>query len=309
MKLNHAPCECLDCRLERTRLKKLGDALSRIECHFPNGSQLVAQALSGDLESVPQARRRTTDTSAGEPVGTLGLLAMLGVTGEGPIFTDPLPPWDEDKRDEWSEAIDAAFPTRSGKHDLYATAMKMVSHRHTKAALVSLVNWLLSEQADLRHKLAADAENQRMALRDERDAWKKRAQTAEDENAMLLDDYPENHRLWDQRDKARAERDAALAEVGSLRDEIQRTVAAMSTEISILRGDVGRLCGSASDAEKAATERDKARADVDELATALGWALAGFHKQVCADVQPDFARCMNARCANARALLARVRGT
>lgn len=40
-------------------------------------------------------------------------------------------------------AIDAAFPTRSGRHDLYADAMRMVGARYSKAGLVALVNWLL----------------------------------------------------------------------------------------------------------------------------------------------------------------------
>lgn len=49
----------------------------------------------------------------------------------------------EDVDDEWTEAIDAAFPTRSGSHDEYATARKMIGHRHSKGQLVALVNWLL----------------------------------------------------------------------------------------------------------------------------------------------------------------------
>ena len=40
-------------------------------------------------------------------------------------------------------AIDAAFPTRSGRHNLYAQAMRLVGARHSKAGLVALVNWLL----------------------------------------------------------------------------------------------------------------------------------------------------------------------
>ena len=51
-------------------------------------------------------------------------------------------PW-ADVTDEWSEAIREAFPTRSGSHDEYATAMKMVGNRHSKGKLVALVNWLL----------------------------------------------------------------------------------------------------------------------------------------------------------------------
>ena len=38
----------------------------------------------------------------------------------------------EDVKDEWSEAVDAAYPTRAGTHEEYATAMKMVGHRHSK---------------------------------------------------------------------------------------------------------------------------------------------------------------------------------
>lgn len=52
-----------------------------------------------------------------------------------------------DCKDEWSEAISAAFPTRSGSHDHYATAMRMVGNRQSKGELVALVNWLL-QRAD-----------------------------------------------------------------------------------------------------------------------------------------------------------------
>lgn len=54
----------------------------------------------------------------------------------------------EDVKDEWTEAIDAAFPTRSGSHDEWGVAMKMVGHRHSKGELVSLVNWLLVRLRD-----------------------------------------------------------------------------------------------------------------------------------------------------------------
>ncbi len=40
-------------------------------------------------------------------------------------------------------AISAAFPTRSGRHDLYAEAMRLVGAKYSKQALVALVNWLL----------------------------------------------------------------------------------------------------------------------------------------------------------------------
>jgi len=58
-------------------------------------------------------------------------------------------PWG-DVEDGWSERIKAAFPTRSGSHEHYATAMKMVGHRHSKGELVALVNWLLVDREALR---------------------------------------------------------------------------------------------------------------------------------------------------------------
>ena len=50
--------------------------------------------------------------------------------------------WD-DVEDRWTPEIKAAHPTRSGAHDEYAEAMKMVENRHSKGELVNLVTWLL----------------------------------------------------------------------------------------------------------------------------------------------------------------------
>jgi hypothetical protein len=41
--------------------------------------------------------------------------------------------------------IKAAHPTRTGRNDLYTEAMRLVGAKHSKAALVELVNWLLYE--------------------------------------------------------------------------------------------------------------------------------------------------------------------
>lgn len=54
----------------------------------------------------------------------------------------------EDTADEWSEAIRAAHPARTGSHDEYATAMAMVGHRHSKGELVALVTWLLASSRE-----------------------------------------------------------------------------------------------------------------------------------------------------------------
>lgn len=52
-----------------------------------------------------------------------------------------------DTNDEWSEAISAAHPIHTNAHEAYATAMKMVSNRRSKAELVELVCWLLQRAA------------------------------------------------------------------------------------------------------------------------------------------------------------------
>lgn len=50
-------------------------------------------------------------------------------------------------------AIEAAFPTRSGRHDLYAEARRLVGARRSKAGLVALVTWLLVEVDEVRARL------------------------------------------------------------------------------------------------------------------------------------------------------------
>ena len=51
-----------------------------------------------------------------------------------------------DRPDEWTDRIKAVHPMNTGKHEVYATAMKMVGNRHGKFSLVALVNWLLMER-------------------------------------------------------------------------------------------------------------------------------------------------------------------
>ena len=53
---------------------------------------------------------------------------------------------EEDKPLPEDDKIHRAFPTRSGRHDLYAEAMRLVGARYSKAGLVALVNWLLHER-------------------------------------------------------------------------------------------------------------------------------------------------------------------
>lgn len=54
-----------------------------------------------------------------------------------------------DRDDELTPAIDAAHPMTTGDHDTYAKAMKLVGNRHSKYALVRLVNYLLADKKRL----------------------------------------------------------------------------------------------------------------------------------------------------------------
>lgn len=50
---------------------------------------------------------------------------------------------DLDRKLPEDDAIMAVFPTRSGRHDLYREAMRLVGAKHSKGGLVAVVNWLL----------------------------------------------------------------------------------------------------------------------------------------------------------------------
>lgn len=52
--------------------------------------------------------------------------------------------WRDNEKDQWSEQIEAAHPTKTKDFRTYTTALDMVSKRRDKYALVDLVNWLLT---------------------------------------------------------------------------------------------------------------------------------------------------------------------
>jgi hypothetical protein len=54
---------------------------------------------------------------------------------------------DDETRDEWSDAIEAAHPMNSGTHKEFVQAEAMVHNRRGKYALVALVHWLLTRDA------------------------------------------------------------------------------------------------------------------------------------------------------------------
>lgn len=73
---------------------------------------------------------------------------------------------DHDKPIPEDEAIKAAHPIRTGKHAVYVRALEMVSAKHSKGALVEMVNWLLVE-IEKHDEVSAKAIE---SLRAERDA-------------------------------------------------------------------------------------------------------------------------------------------
>ena len=98
---------------------------------------LVSEAKGNCVERLVQTLRAQRDEARKRLVQTL---RAQGDQARTKLAAEPT--WD-DRPDEWTEAVKAAFPTRSGSHDEYALAMKMVGSRKGKGELVALVNWLL----------------------------------------------------------------------------------------------------------------------------------------------------------------------
>lgn len=67
-------------------------------------------------------------------------------------------PWTEDGELPEDAAIAEVFPTRSGRHDRYEEAMRLVGAKRSKGALVALVNWLLHQPDRVLAECLAEAE-------------------------------------------------------------------------------------------------------------------------------------------------------
>jgi hypothetical protein len=70
------------------------------------------------------------------------IVALRAQLAAAEAARDAMKHWEDAPLPE-DEVIRAAFPTRSGKHETYAEAMRLVGARHSKGQLVALVNWLL----------------------------------------------------------------------------------------------------------------------------------------------------------------------
>ena len=67
--------------------------------------------------------------------------------GDIPLYTHPVKELTDedwgDRKDQWTDAIQAEHPLNTKDYKTYEMAMEMVGNRHGKFALVALVNWLL----------------------------------------------------------------------------------------------------------------------------------------------------------------------
>ncbi len=88
-----------------------------------------------DLDAIQARAERATLAGLRDDVLSLVAYVRELESAREPVWTDTV--------DKWTEAIKAAFPTRSGSHDEYGTAMRMIGNRRSKGELVALVNWLL----------------------------------------------------------------------------------------------------------------------------------------------------------------------
>lgn len=61
-----------------------------------------------------------------------------------------------DRDDEWTDEIKAAHPLNTGSHDTYAIACEIVHNRHSKFALVALVNCLLRKVQGVNNEQVPD---------------------------------------------------------------------------------------------------------------------------------------------------------
>lgn len=80
--------------------------------------------------------------------------------------------------EEERDAIAKAFPTHTGRHNLWAEAMRLVGERHAKGDLVELVNWLLLRN-DESERARREAESARASFLCQRGGLEDQVERAE----------------------------------------------------------------------------------------------------------------------------------
>ena len=114
---------------------------------FPLLPSVAGQSLNATTEHVqlpPKIEPVVLPEGADSSHGERGARIATGAQENGAARMEGAVEESGDTRDQWSDSIDSAHPTLTGKHKSYEMAQEMVSNRHSKGALVDLVNWLLT---------------------------------------------------------------------------------------------------------------------------------------------------------------------
>jgi len=128
-------------------------------CFTCNGD--VARTLTARAEEIIKLKAQIAEALLPSRVATDLLQAEIL---ELKKLCDEKFAWDEDDRGlPEDSAIHAAHPVRSGAHDRYMDAARMVGAKRSKYALIDLVNWLMSER-DAAVKRAEEAEAKLMGV-------------------------------------------------------------------------------------------------------------------------------------------------
>lgn len=111
-------------------------------CPFCGGKAEWANGLKGDNTPWRYIACEVCEATAPYPGDEPAAWNRRALQAVGP---EPVA-W-EDREDEMSDAITASHPVNSKRHDTYQQAMELVGNRHSKGALVALVNHLLIQSS------------------------------------------------------------------------------------------------------------------------------------------------------------------
>lgn len=123
----------------------------RCRCRKPITTDTTdGRTTMGDIakrlrEEAERRGRLTSTDHGGEAASAFGLRVAANLVEKWEA--EAMPAWDKSADGDMplpeDAAIKAARPTRSGRHDLYQEARRLVGAKRSKFALVDLVNWLL----------------------------------------------------------------------------------------------------------------------------------------------------------------------
>jgi hypothetical protein len=125
---------------------RCGDPFEYDECGAPEYEDRLCNACVWDALDAERQQREAAERERDEAdrMLTSGLAQAHAERDEALRWGDSAQPEDD--------AIKSAHPSRTGKHETYGEAMRLVGARRSKGALVALVNWLLAERDEATRK-------------------------------------------------------------------------------------------------------------------------------------------------------------